>query len=364
MMLYKLVSQHDRALVEPEVICLQPNGAMGVRIAALGIGVRSLDLRTPAGSIAAIGKLSRWLRELRPDIVQTWMYHGDLFGGVAARLARCRNIAWNIRNSTLDPAQTGRSTLQIVKILARLSRTIPARIVCCSENARLIHAEIGYDSGKMVVVPNGFDLDLFSPDPVAYRAVRAELGIENDSVLIGLMARYHPQKDHRTFFASAARLHAVLPDVHFLLCGTDVDRSNSDLMALVAQAGAHERFHLLGKRDDMPRLTAALDIAVCSSSFGEAFPNVLGEAMACGVPCATTDVGDAAYIVGDTGRVVPTKSPERLAEAMQELASAPVSERARLGAAARRRVQDHFDLPTVARRYEQLYREIGEPCIA
>ena len=358
-MLSKLVSNQNRERFELEVICLQPNGPIGERIAAMGIPVRSLEMRSAKGTLPAIGKLAGWLRRSRPDIVQTWMYHADLVGGIAARLSRRRAVAWNIRNGTLDSQGTKRSTLQVVRMLASLSRSLPSRIVCCSENARQLHAGMGYDADKMIVIPNGFDLDQFRPDPAARRDVRDELGVRADTPLVGLMARYHAQKDHGNFVEAAGILSKSMPDVQFLLCGLDVHSANSELMGYIAKSGAADRFHLLGKRSDMPRLTAALDVAVCASHFGEAFPNVLGEAMACGVPCATTDVGDAAYIVGDTGRVVPPKSPEELAGAIRALLTSASADRLQRSSAARQRVQEHFDLPLVALRYEKLYMEMA-----
>lgn len=209
----------------------------------------------------------------------------------------------------------------------------------------------------MVVIPNGFDMEGWKPDPGARVDVRRELGLPLEAPLIGLISRFDPVKDHRTFTLAALRLLNQLPNVHFLLCGGGVTWENSELSAWIRSSGAASHFRLLGERDDIPRLTAALDLAALSS-YTEGFPNVIGEAMACGVPCVTTDVGDAAYIVGETGRVVPPRQPEALAEALRELIEDGPERRAALGAAARRRVAEYFDLPGVAARYEGLYRDI------
>ncbi len=215
----------------------------------------------------------------------------------------------------------------------------------------------------MVVIPNGFDLGDFSPSEKARVSVRQELNIAEKAFIIGLVARYHKQKDHENFFQAAHLLMQSIDekthDIHFLLCGDKVSWNNDVLVKKIDTLGRRDRFHLLGKRKDMPRLTASLDIAV-SSSYSEAFPNVLGEAMACAVPCVVTDVGDSALIVGNTGKVVPSKNPGLLAHAMKELIELGEDGRRKLGEAARQRVMDHFNLPDIVLRYEALYRQIVE----
>ena len=210
----------------------------------------------------------------------------------------------------------------------------------------------------MMVIPNGFDLAAFKPDAKARTAVREELGISQEALLIGLVGRFDPQKDHRNFVAAAARLRAYCPQVHFLLCGDGVNWNNAELTGWIGEAGLRQQFHLLGRREDMPRLTAALDISSTSSSYGEGFPNVIGEAMACGVACAITDVGDSAFIVGETGLVVPPRDPEALAHAWKKLIEMGPEGRQKLGETARKRILENFSLPDIVARYEALYKEV------
>jgi glycosyltransferase involved in cell wall biosynthesis len=357
MMLFKLLSAMDRESWEPEVISLRDVGVMGERIASTGVPVRALGMRENVRDVAALPKLTRWLRDRAPHVVQTWLYHADLIGGIAGWRAGIP-IIWGIRQSDLRPKDTRRSTIWIARICARLSRRIPRRIACCSEASRRFHAAMGYAAEKMVVIPNGFDLHSFRPDPEARQSVRTELGLPLSAPLIGLVARFDTEKDHRTFVEAAARLHSVMPDAHFLLCGQEVDTTNGVLRAWLARAGIESRSHLLGLRHDVPRITAALDVATLSS-YGEGFPNAIGEAMACGVPCVVTDVGECAAIVGDTGRVIPPRDPSALAGAWRELLEAGPDSLARLGAAARRRVESEFDIAVVASRYLALYDEVA-----
>jgi glycosyltransferase involved in cell wall biosynthesis len=211
----------------------------------------------------------------------------------------------------------------------------------------------------MLVIPNGFDLETFRPDPQARAALRAELGISPSALLIGHVARFDSQKDHHTFVRAAGLLDGgANPNVDFLMCGEGVEATNRVLADWIAAAGIGPRCHLLGLRDDVARVHAALDVEV-SSSVGEGFSNAIGEAMACGVTCAATDVGDSATLIGDTGRIVPLRDPAALARACAELIEVGEAGRSRLGLAARQRIGERFGLPAITARYESLYRELG-----
>ena len=356
MMLYKLLSGMDRETIQGEVISLTDSGPVGRKIEALGIPVRSLGMSRRIPHPLNILRLARWIRKEPPRYIQTWMYHADLIGGLAAKLAGVP-VIWGIRHSNLDPQSVKQTTLWTAKACARLSHRLPAGIVCCSEASRRVHKELGYAEDRMVVIPNGFDLKAFKPDPEARPAVRKELGIPEGAPLIGLVGRFNPQKGHRCFVIAAAHLHTCLPDVHFLLCGDGVTRENGHLTEWIKATGFPAQFHLLGRREDVSLLTASLDIAT-SSSTSEGFPNVIGEAMACGVPCVVTDAGDSALLVGETGRVVPPGDPRALANGWRELLKAGPEGRKKLGLSARRRIEEHFSLPLIVARYEKLYREI------
>jgi glycosyltransferase involved in cell wall biosynthesis len=363
MMLYNLVSRLSNEFV-PHVISLTTIGAVGQSIRTLGIPVEALGMVPEAPNPLNILRLARRLKEIKPHIVHTWMYHADLVGGLAARMANVPALAWCIRNSTLDKNVTKWSRRAVVPSCALLSRVLPDRIVSCSRVARDIHIAQGYDTGRFVVIPNGFDLNVFRADDQSRSSVRAELGIPRSAPVIGMFARFHPQKDHQGFFQAAKILHPVRPDLHFLLAGNDVDQSNPTLVDWVHQANVGAVTHLLGPRQDIPRLYTALDIYTISSRYGEAFPVAGGESMACEVPCVVTDVGDSAYLVGNTGRVVPPSNPAALAQGWAELLDMSELERRELGALARARVEEHFDICSVIRRYEELYHELGRGCEA
>ena len=361
MMLYKLLSGMDRTRFRAQVVSLidLDLGPLREKFKTLPIGLRSLGMRPGTPNPVSVLRLARWLRADRPAVISTWMYHADLIGGLAAKLAGGIPVVWGIRQGDLSREGNRWLTLQTVKACALASRWLPARIICNSEASRKVHAAVGYEAKKMIVIPNGSDRTMFKPDRAARRSVRSELEIPEGSPLIGLVGRFHPHKDHHNFIRAAALLHRHRPDVHFLLCGDEVTWDNPQLAAMIHDAGIHGRCRLLGRRHDIPRLTAALDIAV-SSSFGESFATVVGEAMSCGVPCVVTDVGDSALIVGKTGLVVPPQNSKELATALGQLVELGQEARASLGMAARCRIKEHFDLPDIVARYQNLYQDLAD----
>jgi glycosyltransferase involved in cell wall biosynthesis len=360
MMLYKLLSRIDRERFASEVVSLTSAGPVGRMLAAIGVPVTALRMepRLPQAMRALL--LVRHLRRSRPAIIQTWMYHADLVGGAASLLAHRPAVIWGIRQ-TLDPTLSKEHALRTARVCAKLSGRIPTKIVCCAESVSRVHAGLGYAADKLMVIPNGFDTESFAPDAGARTSVRTELGVDSKTPLVGVVARYDVKKGHGVFVDAARTVADRHPAAHFVLCGRDVDARNAELMTAIARARLDDRFHLLGRRSDVARLTASLDVAVSTSLFGEGFSNALGEAMACGVPCVATDVGDAALIVGDTGAIVPAGEPIRAATAIGDLLALGDVEREALGRAARARIEERFGLSRVVPRFEALYTElIGE----
>ena len=359
MVLYRLMSRLDREKFKPQVVSMINLGPVGEKIRALGIQVRSLGMRQGIPNPMAVFRLARWLQRDRPDVIQTWMYHADLLGGLASRLAGGIPVSWGIRHSDLSVECDRRLTLLTAKICAPISRWLPSKIVCCSEASREVHSTLGYAREKMIVIPNGIDPELFRPNPGARKTIRRDLGISDDTPIIGMVGRFHPQKDHYSFIQAAQRLCRLQPEARFLLCGEDVTWENVQLVRWIDDARIRERVFLLGKRDDIHNLTAAFDFASSSSSMGEGFPNVVIEAMACGVPCVVTDVGDSARIVADTGTVVPRRDPPALADAWHAMLKMDRTTRAQLGLAARRRVLEEYNLSQIVSRYESLFIELA-----
>jgi glycosyltransferase involved in cell wall biosynthesis len=265
------------------------------------------------------------------------------------------HIVWNVRCSNLQHISP--MTAGSLKLCTWLSHW-PSAVIVNSEAGRAFHSALGYRPRRWLVIPNGFDLNRFGPDEAARVSVRAELGLCSDVVLIGLIGRYDLAKDHETFLRAAMHLGKDNRDVHFLLAGYGVEPTNADLCRLLHGHAIDRSVHLMGERTDIPRLMAALDITT-SSSYSEGFSNVIGEAMACEVPCVVTDVGDAALIVGNTGIVVPARDPQAMAQAWGRLIDAGEETRREMGRAARRRIEQHYSLERIVRSYEDLYLSLG-----
>lgn len=357
-MLYKLLAARVSHRDQADVVSLTDLGAVGARIRELGIDVTALGMRRGIPDPRALWRLAARIHRTQPDLVHTWMYHADLLGGLAAKLAGRRPVVWSIRQSDLHPVFSRRTTVWTMRTCARLSRRIPGRIVSCSTAARRVHEAVGYDPSKIAVIPNGFDTTLFRPDTAARARVRSELGIADGTSVVGMVARFDPQKDHRLFVRAAGQLRRAVGDVVFVLCGAGIDSSNRPLCEWVREEQLGDCFRLLGERSDMPQLLVALDVAVLCSAYGEGFPNVVGEAMACGVPCVCTDVGDAAEIVGETGLIVPPGGADALGSAIMALLAEGAVKRAARGVAARKRINDKYSIGQVAERYRAVYQEL------
>jgi len=351
-----LIAQSDRARFEPEVISLLPRDAMSEDLEALGVPVFHAGLRRDPATFIRWAQLAVHLRRRRPDLVHTWMYHGDVLGGLTARLVGTAPIVWHLHHSTLDFERFRPTTRGLAAVAAPLSHRLPARIIACAESARSLHVERGYDPSRMVVIRNGVDTDRFRPrpDPSDRRSLVDELGLREPVRLVGLAARYHPQKDHLNFVAAARRLAERRDDVDLVLCGRGVTADRPGL----EEAAKHPRIHLLGERRDLDRLLPQLDVSTLSSAAGEACSLTLLESQACGVPCVTTDVGDSAYLVRGSGRVVPPRDPDALAAAWDALLALSPPDRRDLGRSARARVEAEFSLVRVARAVEAEYEPL------
>ncbi|GHY57131.1 glycosyltransferase [Vibrio cholerae] len=353
--LYRLC-HHDKEN-QHIVISLMDKGKYGPLLEDMGVQVYCLNM--PAGKIrfSALIKLYKLIRQLKPDVVQTWMYHADLIGGVIARLAGVKNIVWGVHHTTLVKGESKRTTILIAKINALISSFIPRKIIYCAEKSRQVQESIGFSPKIGHVVPNGYNIDDFKPDLDAGMAFRQEVGLADEKFLIGHVGRYHPFKDYPTLVNAVSLLTKEKSALKVVMVGGDLTTDNTQLNQLIKDNICTERITLLGRRNDITAVMNGFDLFVLSS-VSEAFPNVLNEAMACGTPCITTDVGDAALIVGDTGWVVPPKDPQALAKAMfeaiEEKQDNPQAWQARKKA-CRERIVNNFSIEKMVEGYHQVW---------
>jgi glycosyltransferase involved in cell wall biosynthesis len=358
-MLLKLAQVLPGLGVEMCVVSLGGRGELGAEIESAGVPVRSLRARSLRHLPAAVLALAREIRARDPDIVQTWLYHGDFIGTISNALAGLRTLVWNIRCSDIDLDLDNKNTAWIRWMLARAS-AVPNLVIANSRAGLDAHHALGYRPRSELIIPNGFDGSAFRPDPVARVRIRAELCVGPDQPLIGMAARVAPMKDHESFLQAARELAQQRGNVVFALAGAGTE-PHSPLAGRAAALGLDGRVRMLGKRADMAQVFAAFDVATLSSAHGEGFPNVLGEAMSCGIPCVATDVGDAAIIIRDTGCIVPPRAPQALAEAWRNMIDLDVNARRTLGLAARAHISQHYEITRVARQYLETYQRLAAP---
>ncbi|ARP93662.1 glycosyltransferase [Bordetella genomosp. 13] len=359
--LFRMATYPGQA-VRHVIVSLTDEGIYGTRLRAAGVAVHALGMPRGRVSLSGLHALYALLREVRPHAVQTWMYHSDLIGGVMARLAGIRAVAWGVRNSGAHLRRSSRSARLVLRLCAMLSGRVPAAIVCAAQDSAERHRRLGYRADRMVVISNGYDLARFTPDPEARARMRALWGVAPEVPLAGCVARWDPLKDHRNLLQALGRLVREGRDggLQCVLVGRGMSPGNAELAALIDAEGLRGRILLAGPSDDVPAVMNALDMHVLSSC-AEGFPNVVAEAMACGTPCVVTDVGDAAYIVDDTGPVAPPEQPAALADAMAALlAQLAAHGREAVGQAGRQRVLQQFDLRRMVDAYAGVWRRISE----
>jgi len=357
-MLYKLLSRMRKDRFENIVFTLKEKGELSEDFESQSIRVYNVGGMGVILRISVLIRSLKILREINPDIIQGWLVHGSFVAQIASIFLPYRlPTLWNIRYTALPKPETKNSTLLIIKLLSLLS-FLPRKIIYNSKAGANDHIRMGYRRDKNCIIPNGFDTKLFSPSVKNRRSVRLELNIPEEAILIGLIGRFDPLKDHNCFLKAGAKLLSNKREVYFLLAGREVDLQNRHLMQLIEKLGISGKVFLLGERRDIPRITAALDIAACSS-ISEGFPNVIGEAMSCGIPCVVTDVGDSAWIVGDSGIVVPPCNHEALCEAWQKIIELGSVKRQILGEKARERIKNHFSIQMIVQKYEQLYEALN-----
>lgn len=354
-----LVARMDRGIFRHTVISLTMKGIVGPQIEVLDVPVIEIGMPRGVPSVAGFIRLVRELRLLQPRVIQTWMYHADLLGLLAARRIGLEPIVWNVRGTMRSWRGFGLRTGLTVRTCALLSR-LPTVVVANSVQGQIDHRDMGYKPKRWEVIPNGIDVNRFRPNPETRNTIRKELGVDEGELVIGNVARFHPMKGHDVLLEAMGRTRNKHHGLHLVLVGEGLDGGNPRLMNWARLSNVEEVLHLMGPREDIPEILSALDIFVLSS-YGEGFPNVVGEAMSSGVPCVVTDVGDSAALVGDSGVVVPPGDTVALETGLNTLIEAGEEARGEMGAMARERVVSSYDINAMIGAYEQLYIELLKP---
>jgi glycosyltransferase involved in cell wall biosynthesis len=304
------------------------------------------------------GRLLQLTRRENPDVLYSYLPEANLPAILLKPFCRSQRIVWGVRASNVD--------LQLYDWAARLTfraecllSRFPDLIIVNSRAGRDYHRQHGVPDAKMTVIPNGIDTDRFRPDKPARARIRREWGISGQEWLIGLVGRLDPMKDHQTFLQAAALLASRRPDVRFVCIGDGPEPYCSQIKTLSKDLGLEGRLIWAGARNDLPSIYNAMDILTSASAFGEGFPNVIGEAMACGVPCVVTDVGDSARIVGETGMAVPPGNPEEMAQGWQALLKILQNQQDAPAARVRERIVDKFGVDVMVERTSAALQKLG-----
>lgn len=356
--LVELLSRLDRNTFECCVICLQNEGNYGSIVEGLGIPLTCLKMGGLGSIPSALVRLRRIVQNFAPHIVQCWMYHANFFATLACLGLPYKQLLWNVRNSLIAPGTTPTITRLVVWASGILSKLLPMRIIYNSYRAEHIHTHrplVAFSRYKSLVISNGFDTSEFRPNPELRVSVRRELGLSPSQYLVGIFGRSHPVKDHPTFVRAAAYVARQIPNAHFLMCGAGLDETNASLTAQIRELGMEGKISLLSRRDDMPRLMAALDVMVLSSK-AESFPRVVGEAMACAVPCVSTDVGDCRELIKGYGAVVAIGDAEAMAFEIVRILQLTPTARANLSEKVRARIENDFSMDGCVQAYTRLYQ--------
>jgi glycosyltransferase involved in cell wall biosynthesis len=357
-MLVKLMERFDRSVISAAVISLRGEGTHGRYLREIGIRVECLNLSGLWRLLSATTKLRALVREFQPNVIQGWMYHGNVVARLAGCFARDAAVVWSVRHS-LHSLEAER---WFMRALIRLSVPLSRGVAACiypSVKACEQHLALGFRSDNAVLIPNGFDLARFRPMSYEERSgARNAIGVGEGDFLIAHVARFHPMKDHLGFLRAISQVVRRKSNVRVAMAGLGVSESNSALSSIIDELGLRNHVFLLGELRDVGPLLGSADCLCVSSAWGEAFPNVIGEAMATGTPCVVTDVGDSAAIVGDCGFAVPPSDINALAAALERLEQMSPNERHLLGCRARDRVTASFSIEKIARAYQNCYVSI------
>ncbi|WP_140919910.1 glycosyltransferase family 4 protein [Limnobaculum xujianqingii] len=353
MSLGRLVTSRTNNKDDVVIISLTDVGHIGNELKLKGFKVYSLGLTGLLSVPIVIFKLSKLLHEINPSIVQTWMYHANFIGGVSAFLVGCKNIIWGIR-CTFVPTGN-KATYVIMKLGALLSYVIPKYIICVADAARKSHISYGYAKRKMMVISNGYDINQWKHNQNARGLLRNSWAINTETKVIGCVGRYHNDKGQDIFVKAVNPLVQKFSNLKFILVGRGCDKSNDELVQLINDLGLQDFFILLGEHNNVRDCLSAFDL-FCMPSRSEGFPNGLAEAMAIGLPCVATDVGDSRVLGGDSV-VFSEPTIESLTSSIEYVLNRPEIQLS-LGATASKRIVDCYSMEKISEQYELLYEKL------
>ncbi|MAH97808.1 MAG: hypothetical protein CMA12_00455 [Euryarchaeota archaeon] len=288
------------------VVSLTNKGFYGKDLEKNKIFLKSLMIKKNIFIFIKFIQLVFLIRHIKPDVVQCWMYHAELFGGLAAKLSGIKKIFWNIRNSDLNPLWSKKSTIYLAKLCSFFSNSVPTKIISCSRKSTITHVHMGYKKNKILLIPNGFDDKKFTFKAQNYLNWREKLKISRKIVVFGFVGRWNSQKDFETLFKAFSNFLSENNNkkiFKLLLIGSQLNSSNKKFLRQIKKYNLNKHIIYLDETNRINEVINIIDIGIFSSKGNEGFPNVIAEKMLTRIPCIVSDVGDASIIVGNTGWV-------------------------------------------------------------
>ena len=352
--LYKIVTSDK--INSHSVISLTNCGKYGPLLSAAGIPTIAIGAEgsTLWDSLSSLGRLVRTLRVMRPDVLHAWMPHAAILSSALKRPLGIRRVLWSIRASDYGSGFRSFPTRLIVRMLAHLSHAVPSKILVVGRRALEKHADLGFSRQKMLCIPNGYSLPSREALERGHKDIDAP-ELQRGCMVFGMMARYHPQKDHLGLLRGFSMVKKGRTDWYLKLAGEGLDSSNKELVAEISRLGLADNVVLLGPTTNPDAFYRSLNVHILTSSFGEGFPNVVAESMLNSVPNLVTDVGDSAEIVGDTGWVVSPNSATDLAAAIESILSSESAEIQARGLRASARISQSYSLEEMVQSHLREY---------
>jgi glycosyltransferase involved in cell wall biosynthesis len=344
-------------LYDVVVACLYVKGPLIADLQAAGIKILPLEKKGRWDILSFLFRTGKLLKNLQPDIVHSFLTPPNILAALFRNYLAPAKVIWGIRASNMDLSNYDWTWRLTFRIECALSFR-PHCIVANSEAGQQYVTSLGFPADKLTVIPNGIDVSRYKNNPEAGIAIREEFGFEASTPVIGIVARLDPMKDHRTFLLAARRLSEQNPDVRFLCVGSGESNFVADLEDFTKELGLQDKVFWAGQRRDLPHIYSALDIVTLTSKYGEGFPNILGEAMACSVPCLGTNIGDTAKVIGDTGVTVPLGNVEEIVLGWDHLLKESTNLRADRRRACRQHIVDTYSLEIMINNHSRLYDQL------
>jgi glycosyltransferase involved in cell wall biosynthesis len=344
-------------LFDVTVACLYAKGPLLEELRSSGVQILPLEKKGRWDLLSFVFRTARSLQSLQPDILHSFLTPPNILSALIISWLKPCKLIWGIRASNMDLSNYDWTWRLSFKAECLLSGR-PDLIIANSDAGRKYVSEFGFPNSRMGVIPNGIDTAHYSNAESSGDTVRREFGFEASSPIIGIVARLDPMKDHRTFLLAAQQTSKFLPEARFLCIGSGRPEYEAQLKQLTIELGLKDKVVWAGQRRDLPEIYSVMDIVTLSSAYGEGFPNTLGEAMSCSVPCVGTDVGDVAKLVGDTGIVVPVHDAIGMSKGWMKLLDESAEEQVVRRHLCRERIVQNFSLDAMIAAHTRLYQNL------